>query len=34
MTTDLLERGGSFGHLEESDAVFEQLRYFWTQLKS
>jgi hypothetical protein len=30
----MLERGGSFGHLEEPDAVFEPLRNFWTQLKS
>jgi len=26
----MLERGGSFGHLEEPDAVFEHLRNFWT----
>jgi hypothetical protein len=30
----MLERGGSFGHLEEPDAVFEYLRNFWTLLKS
>ena len=34
MTTDLLERGGSFGHLEEPDAVLEHLWNFWMQLKS
>jgi Oxygenase, catalysing oxidative methylation of damaged DNA len=26
----MLERSGSFGHLEEPDAVFEHLRNFWT----
>jgi hypothetical protein len=26
----MLERSGSFGHLEEPDAVFEHLRIFWT----
>ena len=26
----LLERSGSFGQLEEPDAVFEHLRNFWT----
>jgi len=27
----VLERSGSFGHLEEPDAVFEHLRKFWAQ---
>jgi proline iminopeptidase len=26
----MLERSGSFGHLEEPDAVFEHPRSFWT----
>jgi proline iminopeptidase len=26
----MLERSGSFGHLEEPDAVFEHLRNSWT----
>ena len=30
----MLERSGSFGHLEEPDAVFEHLRNFWACLES
>jgi hypothetical protein len=30
----LLEHIGSFGHLEEPNAVFEHLRNFWTCLKT
>jgi pimeloyl-ACP methyl ester carboxylesterase len=30
----MLERSGSFGHLEEPDAVIEHLRNCWTRLKS